>query len=199
MSVQQTMIADCAEVLPGYALKARAEHEPEGTHQVILGKHLSEGMPYHYSLEHELRITPKGPVDKYRVRIGDVLFVSRGSRNHATIVESIPDTTVASATFYILHPHDSIDPGYLAWCLNQIPIQAQIGQVRTGAGTPIVQRKVFADITIPVPSLDKQRQLAALGDLMAQEQRIRQRLVEETNKLHRALGQQILQSLATEN
>ena len=132
------------------------------------------------------------------VRTGDVLFVSRGSRNHATIVESIPDATIASATFYILHPHDGIDPGYFAWCLNQIPVQAQIGQVRTGAGTPIVQRKDFADITIPVPYLHKQQQLAALGDLMAQEQRIRQKLVEETNKLHRVLGQQILQSLATE-
>jgi len=197
MNAQLTRIADCAELLPGYALKARAEHEPEGTHQVILGKHLTEGLSYRYSQKHKLRITPSGPVDKYRVRIGDVLFVSRGSRNHAAMVESIPDAAVASATFYILHPHDDIDPGYLAWCLNQAPVQAQIGQVRTGAGTPIVQRKVFANIAIPVPSLDKQRQLAALGDLMAQEQRIRKKLIEETNKLHRALGQQLLHNLAT--
>lgn len=199
MSVQMTRIADCAELLPGYALKARAEHEPEGTHQVILGKHLSEGSTYHYQPEDELRIMPKGPVGKYRVSAGDVLFVSRGSRNHAAKVGSVPHDTVASATFYILHPHEGVDPGYLAWCLNQAPTQVQIGQVRTGAGTPIVQRKVFADITIPVPSLDKQRQLAALGDLMIKEQQIRQNLMEETNKLHRALGQQLLQNLATEN
>ena len=115
------------------------------------------------------------------------------------MVVSVPDVAVASATFYILHPHEGMDPGYLAWCLNQAPIQARIAQVRTGAGTPIVQRKVFADITIPVPSLGKQRQLAALGDLMAQEQRIRKNLVEESNKLHRALGQQLLHNLATEN
>lgn len=199
MSVQMTRIADCAELLPGYALRARAEHEPEGTHQVILGKHLTEGSSYRYNHEHELRITPKGPVDKYRVSAGDVLFVSRGSRNHAARVESVPDVTVASATFYILHPHEGIDPGYLAWCLNQAPTQAQIGQVRTGAGTPIVQRKVFADITIPVPSLDKQRQLAVLGDLMVKEQQIRKNLAEETNKLHRVLGNQLLHNLATEN
>jgi len=199
MSVQMTRIADCAEVLPGYALKARAEHEPEGTHQVILGKHLTEGSSYCYNHKHELRITPKGSVDKYQVSAGDVLFVSRGSRNHAARVESVPGATVASATFYILHPHEGIDPGYLAWCLNQAPTQAQIGQVRTGAGTPIVQRKIFAEITIPVPSLDKQRQLAALGDLMVKEQQIRQNLVEETKKLHRALGQQLLRDLVTED
>ena len=55
------------------------------------------------------------------------------------------------------------------------------------------------DITIPVPSLHKQRQLAALGDLMVKEQQIQQNLVEETNKLHRALGQQLLRDLVTEN
>ena len=91
-----------------------------------------------------------------------------------------------------------MDAGYLAWCLNQAPIQAQIGQVRTGAGTPIVQRKIFADITIPLPSLEKQRQLATLAELMAKEQQIRQELVEETGKLHRALGHQLLQQLAQE-
>jgi len=192
-----TRIADCAEVLPGYALKARVEHEPEGSHQVILGKHLSEGLPYQYTPEHELRITPKGPVDKYRVRIGDVLFVSRGSRNQAAVVESVPDPTVASATFYILRPRHGIDPAYLAWCLNQAPIQAHITQVRTGAGTPIVQRSVFAKLTLPLPPLNKQRMLAELGALMAQEHITRQALVEQTDRLHRALGEQLLQKMAS--
>jgi hypothetical protein len=199
MNAQMTRIADCAEVLPGYALKVRAEHEPEGSCQIMLGKHLSERQPYNYVSKHELRITPRGPVEKYRVNTGDVLFVSRGSRNQAAVVESVPEGAIASSTFYILHPHEGIDPGYLAWCLNQTPVQAQIGQVRTGAGTPIVQRKVFADIRIPVPSLDQQRKLAAMGDLMAQELRIRNRLVVESKKLHRALGQQLLHNLTSGN
>jgi len=199
MNAQMTRIVDCADLLPGYALKSRAEHEPEGIYQIILGKHLTEGLSYHYSEKHELRITPKGSVERYRVRSGDVLFVSRGSRNHAAVVESVPDLTIASATFYILHPRDGIDSGYLAWCLNQASIQAQIGQVRTGAGTPIVQRKVFADLAIPVPSVEKQQQLAALGDLMVQEQHIRKKLVDETKKLHRAHGQQLLHRMETKN
>ena len=155
--------------------------------------------PYNYVSRHELRITPRGPVEKYRVNAGDVLFVSRGSRNQAAVVESVPEPTIASSTFYILHPHEGIDPGYLAWCLNQAPVQAQIGQVRTGAGTPIVQRRIFAEIRIPVPSLDQQRKLAVMGGLMAQELRIRNRLVEESKKLHCALGQRLLHNLTSGN
>ncbi len=197
MNAQLTRIADCADVLPGYALKARAKHEPEGTHQVILGKHLAEGLPYRYLPKHELRITTKGSLEKYRVREGDVLLVSRGIRNHASIVESVPDPTVASATFYILRPHNGIDSTFLAWCLNQPPIQARIAQVRTGAGTPIIQRRIFAELTLPVPPLDKQRQLAELGELMMKERTLRQALLDQSNRLHRALGEKILRQMTS--
>lgn len=198
MSTQVTKISDCAEILPGYSLQVRAEHEPGGSHQVLMGKHLTNVDIYRYSEQHKLHLAPSRSVRKYRVRRGDVLFVSRGVRNHAVLLESVPEKTIASATFYILHPHENIDPGYLAWCLNQAPIQARIAQVRTGAGTPIVQRKIFADIKIPVPSMDKQKQLATLGNLMTQEQQLQQKLVAETIKLHRARGQQLFRALTTE-
>ncbi len=197
MNAQPTRIADCAEVLPGYALKARAEHAPEGTHQVIMGKHVAEGLSYRYLPEHELRITPKGSLEKYLVREGDVLFVSRGSRNCAAVVESVPEPTVASATFYILRSHDGIDPAWLAWCLNQPPIQARIARVRTGAGTPIIQRRIFAELTLPVPPLDIQRQLAELGKLTMKERTLRQALLEQTERLHRALGEKLLQQMTS--
>ena len=201
MNAQLTRIADCADVLPGYALKARAEHEPDGTHQVILGRHLApftdQGMPYRYLPEHELRITTKGSLEKYQIREGDVLFVSRGSRNYAAVVESVPELTVASATFYILRPHQGFDSAYLAWCLNQPPIQAHIAQVRTGAGTPIIQRKIFAELTLPFPPLDKQRQLAELGALMMKERTLRQALLDQSDRLHRALGEKLLQQMTS--
>ena len=201
MNAQLTRIIDCADVLPGYALKARAKHEPEGTHQVILGKHLApfidQGMSYRYLPEHELRITTKGLLEKYRVRVGDVLFVSRGSRNYAAVVESVPELTVASATFYILRPHQGFDPVYLAWCLNQAPIQARIAQARTSAGTPIIQRRIFAELTLPIPPLDKQRQLAELGALMMKERALRQALLDQSDRLHRALGEKLLQQMTS--
>ena len=105
MSTHVTKIADCAEILPGYSLQVRAEHEPGGSHQFIMGKHLTNVEVYRFSKKDKLRITPPGEVTKYRVQSGDVLFVSRGTRNHATLLESVPDKSVASATFYIYCIH----------------------------------------------------------------------------------------------
>jgi hypothetical protein len=45
--------------------------------------------------------------------------------------------------------------------------------------------------------MDKQKQLAALGSLMTQEQQLRQKLVEQIIKLHRAQGQKLFSSLTT--
>jgi len=198
MSTKLRKIAECAEVLPGFALKARAEHEPEGAYQVVMAKHLSNCMPYRYIDEHELRMTPAGSPENYRVQKGDVLFISRGVRNCAAVIESLPEKTIASATFYILRAHPVIEPAYLAWCLNQPPAQAQIGQIRTGAGTPIVQRNVLGDIQIPVPPLREQKQIVELGALMAAELDIRKKLLEATEAHQRILGQQIITKLNQE-
>lgn len=198
MRAQMKRVAECAEVLPGFALKARAEHEPEGTYQVVMAKHLSDCMPYRYIDEHELKMTPAGSPENYLVQKGDVLFISRGVRNCAAVIESVPERTIASATFYILRAHSTIDPSYLAWCLNQPPIQAQIGQIRTGAGTPIVQRHVLGDIQIPVPPLKEQKRIVELGTLLAAELDLRKKLVDVTENYQRMLGQKIIADLTQE-
>lgn len=198
MRTQMKKVAECAEVLPGFALKARAEHEPEGAYQVVMAKHLSDCMPYRYIDEHELRMTPAGSPENYRVQKGDVLFISRGVRNCAAVIESVPEKTIASATFYILRAHSPIVPAYLAWCLNQPPMQAQIGQIRTGAGTPIVQRNVLGDIQIPVPPVKEQKHIVELGALMAAELDIRKKLLEATEVYQRMVGQKIITKLNQE-
>jgi len=185
-------IADCAEVLPGFALKARAVHEPEGTHQLIMATHLGGSISYQYTQEHLLRVTPKGSADRYLVFPGDVLFISRGSRNLASAIKHVPELSIASATFYILRPKPDLDAKYLAWCLNQMPSQARIAQVRTGAATPIVQRSLLGEIRIPIPPIEQQRKIVKLAELMESELDLRQKLVDKTVRLHRIIGQRLL-------
>lgn len=199
MPAEIRKLSDCAEVLPGYSLKARAEHEPEGTYQIIMAKHLPDGMDYEYSDLHELRITPKGATDKYEVHNGDVLFISRGTRNQAVVVNNVPEKTIASATLYILRVKEGINPAYLAWALNQSPVQSQIAQIRTGAGTPIVQRKLIVNMEIPVPSLNKQKQIAEIGRLTLREKDLQNELVDLTALKQNLIGQQLLGQLYVMN
>lgn len=188
MAAKHVDLGSVAEVLPGFAVKGRVEHVPNGRWQLIQGKHLTPGEPYRYRLEHELRICPERNVEPYRVETGDVLIASRGTSNYAVALAEVPGRTIAPATFYILHPGLDIDALYLAWVLQQAPVQAQIAQVRTGTLTPIVQRRSFKDVRIPLPPLPEQRRIAALAGLMTRERHLLRQLEDATARYHDAVG-----------
>jgi len=189
------ILQDCAEVLAGFSVPGRIQHDPTGTHQVVITRHLTDGVPYEYEQSHALRIVPRRATESYELRARDVLFMSRGTRNRAWVTAKIPTPTIAPVSFYILRPGDGLDGGYLAWYLNQAPAQGAIGQLRTGAGTPIVQRDAFQSLKVLVPPLDVQREIATLGVLLARERDLRQRLADATGRAHAALGANIIETL----
>ena len=169
-AAQVTTIGACAAVLPGYSMGSAMEHNPEGSHQVVLSRHLKQGEPYQYRPGDEFRLTPGGrDASRYEVGVGDVLFMSRGTRNLAWEIGRVPEPSLALVSFYILRPGPGVTPGYLAWYLNHPRTQASIGQIRTGAGTPIVQRAAFTELAVTLPPPDVQRTIAALDGLMARE------------------------------
>jgi len=194
-AARNVRLDECAEVLPGFSVRGRLTHDPEGTHQVVLTRHLTDGEPYSYLPSHELRLTPHTSPDSYQVQSGDVLFMSRGTANRAWVITSVPENTIAPVSFYILRPKAGVDGGYLAWYLNQAPAQAAIAGIRTGAGAPIVQRQVFQALAVVLPTPARQRQIADLGVLMAREARLRGALDEATRREHLSIGTTIINQL----
>jgi restriction endonuclease S subunit len=196
MTVQIKRIGDCADILPGLSLKARAEHEPDGTYQIIQAKHLKEGIPYVFNRkEHELRITIDKKMDRYLVNAGDILFISRGMRNEAILVDEVPEHSVASSSFYIIRGKQGVETGYLAWVLEQSQIKAKVAQARTGAGMPLVQRSELMEMTIPVPDINTQLKISELNRLMANERRILDQINEQTKCLHQSVGAQLFKDM----
>jgi hypothetical protein len=188
-------LADLAEVLPGISTGTRLEHSPAGSHQLVLSRHLVPGLPYRYHAGDEFRIDPGRNARRYELRVGDVLFMSRGTRNVASWIESVPDPTVAPVAFYILRPRSGMDAGYLTWFLNQAGAQRAIADIRTGAGTPIVQRGPFMQLSVPVPDLDTQRTIAAIAAAMARERLTLIQLAAATSRLHDLTSDRIARDL----
>lgn len=171
------------------------EHDPEGTHQVLITRHLRDGVSYEYSEADELRIVPGRDITKYEIGAGDVVFMSRGSRNLAWAIKAVPVPTIVPVSFYILRPATGVEARYLAWYLNQQPARAAIDQLRTGAGTPIVQREAFKQLQVVLPPLETQRAIADISDLQVREQELRTRLADVTQRMQSAGGRQIIEQL----
>ena len=197
-AVSTAALGDIAEVLPGFSTGGALVHDPNGTHQVILSRHLTAGAPYIYGSADEMRITPARPTDRYNLRPGDVLIMSRGTRNVASWIEQVPDPSITTVSFYVIRPAGQLEPSYLTWCLNSPTAQRHIADARTGAGTPLVQREAFALLPIPVPTIETQRQIGSLGLLMVQEQQLRQRLADKIAQCYALNSEQLVRSLLGE-
>jgi hypothetical protein len=121
--------------------------------------------------------------------------MSRGTRNRAWVIADVPAPTIVPVSFYILRPWDGIEPRYLAWYLNQAPAQAAIDQIRTGAGTPIVQRTAFERLEVAVPPFEAQRRIGELSELQARERELRASLADATDRIQAATGREIIKML----
>jgi hypothetical protein len=192
-------ISQVADVLPGYAVRGKVEHDPEGSFQVVQPRHLANDPIYRYKQADQTLMSLDHNPERYRIHQGDVLFVSRGASNRAAYLEDVPELSVATSVFYILRCKECINPRYLTWYLNQTPAQAAIAQVRTGAGTPIVQRKALMTMRLPLPDLQTQQQIAVLDDQLLTERQLRRQLLERTEHYHRLIGQKLLDTLTKDN
>ena len=196
MKTKMIPIKACADVLPGLPAKIAIEHNDDGTHQVILAKHLHKSIFYHYTDEDMLLIKPVRSVGKYLVKKGHILFTSRGSNNQATILGDVPTPSLAPSTFFIVRAKEKvIRPEYLVWCLRQPQIQSKIAEIRTGAGTPMVSRIAFMNVLIPVPPIETQEKIGKLADLMTKEQSILLEIQEATDRIQYQVGYDLMKSL----
>lgn len=188
-------ISDVARIEPGFSTKGAVVHDPDGTHQVIMGKHLVPGEPYYYEPEHELRISLDRPVDKYLLEPGDILFMSRGVSSYPVVLKEIPQPAIAPATFCAIRTKQGVDPDYLAWVMCQDPFQEQLRNIRTGSGTLMFSKSGLEYLTVPVPPLETQKKIARFSELMQRERKLRRELRVEAERLQMALGRKILLSI----
>ena len=192
MKIKHVKIEDCADVRPGFSAKGAILNDPEGTLQVIAAQHITRGEVYRYNENHSLLISPPKFYEKYLVAPGDILFMSRGMSNYAVLIESVPDPTIAPLSFFIIKVKKNVLPEYLVWYLNQDMMKAKLNKIRAGAGTPMIPSREFRELFIPLPAVTLQKKIAELGLLQIREKQLLKQLVDETDRLHQAIGKSLL-------
>lgn len=194
---QVITLGDLATIVPGTSIPGKIVHDPQGRCHLILPRHVdADGAPIHYQQIPEadrVRMTISVPKGRY-LQLGDILFMARGESNRAAVIASLPDEPcTAPNVFLVLRPQKQVHPAYLAWALNQQPMQNAIRQIRTAhVATPMVKSEAFASLTCALPDRDQQQHMAALGDLMLREQQIQRRLGEAIVARNRQVSADLL-------
>lgn len=172
MRIKNTTLAKvCKEISSGYSFRSKIEDDPLGTLKVI---QLKDFVNEYTAIGVECcRVSLEGIKQKYILRKGDILFISKGQNNNAVVFSESnnDDLYIASSSLFVISVDTNIvNPDYVAWYINQLPVQNYIKQNLAGTYTPTVNRKVVENIPLKLPNIEVQSKMAALGALAIREQ-----------------------------
>lgn len=118
------------------------------------------------------------------LKSGDVLFPNRGTRTTAIAYRLGETRALAGAQFFVLRPDVSkVLPEYLAWFLRTEQAARHFEERRKGTYVQIIQRSDLAEMTIPLPPLEKQRKIVEVAALVVEERVLMERLAAMKAKL----------------
>lgn len=139
--------------------------------------------------------------DLYRVRLlgrkkpdylqrGDILFVGRGYRIFAALVDQDLQNTVASPHFFILRTNpdqQNISPAYLAWYINHSQAQRYFSQHIAGTALPHINRNTLENLPIILPPLAVQQNIINAHACRLREKALLEKLIDQKKRFLDAL------------
>lgn len=174
-------LSTMCDIQIGYTARGRLEPMEGGVPALQLRDTTPEGG---LSTEAVVRYRLDDVPDRYWARTGDIVFRSRGDRNTATaLTEAFPGPAVAVMPLVIVRPDKAVLPEYLAWYLNQPEAQRHFDTCARGTGIRMIPMGCLADLDVPVPSLVRQRAIAAVETLARREFMLSGKLVEKRRQL----------------
>jgi len=165
-------ITEIAGIQLGYQFRKKIEPADNGTNWVIQIRDFDEN---HVLLRDNLScVRIDTPADKYLIRKGDVLFLSRGHRNWAAAIVDDLEATVAVSHFFIVRPkQNNVLSEYLAWYINQAPAQAYLHNIaRRGTHMPLIPLSAFVGLMVDIPDIETQAMIVELSRLMEKERQL---------------------------
>lgn len=186
------LLKDVSHISAGHSFRGKVpELIGSGIHAVQLKNASPKGIDWHTCFE----TTITGKASPKFLEPDDILFVARGGHNYAVLIDQHINSiqAVAAPHFYVIKVNASIIlPQFLAWLLNQQPIQQYYQREAEGTLAKSIRRSVLEHTPITLPSMDKQHKIAQLVTTLRQEQYIHQQLIDNGTKLMNAIASQLL-------
>ena len=159
----------------GYSFRRKVEHDPNGDVSVIQMKDLEDN--YSRITNNLTRIDVASVPPKYFLQKGDVLFISKGANNYAVVYDLDLVKAVAASAFFVLRADvEKVNPYYMAWYINQKPVQKYILDNRAGTYIPNINRDTILGIQLSLPEVEIQNLIAKVDSLSIREKYLNEKL-----------------------
>ncbi len=167
-----------ASIQMGYSFRGRLEAQVAGVISVIQMKDLTEENVV--DCRGLARIDETEIKEHHFVRVGDLIFRSRGVTNTCTILSESPGNAVVAAPLFRIRLTDSgILAEYLNWYINSPPAQSFLATHSKGTAQKMISKDALEALEIAVPSLERQKAIVELSVLVEREQSLIKKLAEK--------------------
>ncbi len=166
------------EIQSGYQIRSKIEHKSGGDIRIVQMKDVDPETGFDPA---ELdTISSEGRKPPVWLQKGDVLFVGRGYRNFAVLVEHQQERMVAAPQFFVLKADSKkVNPTYLTWFLNHRRAQQYFRKMSQSTSLPNITRTVLENCPFVLPSPEHQLKLAKLYDLEKKERMLTLQMLEK--------------------
>lgn len=175
-------LSEVARVQSGHPFSRRIEASEGGAVAVLQMKDLSEGMCLDSASP--VRVEASGIKERYLLKVGDVLFRSRGQKNTAVVLGADFGPMVVAAPLMALRvTSEALLPEYLCWWINQPEAQAHFDRNARGTAGRMINRKALENLPIRIPPLNMQKQIVEVALLAEREKILMEKLAEKRGML----------------
>jgi hypothetical protein len=115
------------------------------------------------------------------LQLGDILFVPRGGRFFAASIEEPPEAAVCGPhlVHLRLRAECGVLPAFLAWQINQPPMQRQLRAAAEGSSQLSIRIAEIEALQIAMPPLAQQIRIVALAEAALRERLVLTRLIQK--------------------
>ena len=168
-----------AILMAGQPLRGSIEHVPDGEVAVVQMKDVDPENGIQKDRCYRINLTGRKKPDY--LRLGDILFVGRGYRIFAVLVDEDLKQTVASPHFFILRikPENPIRPDYLVWYINHTRAQRYFSKHVAGTALPHINRQTLEDLPVILPPLQIQERIVNAHRCRLKEKALLEMLIEK--------------------
>ncbi|MBW8191828.1 restriction endonuclease subunit S [Neiella marina] len=191
--IVKTLLKGVASVKAGYSFRGKIPEDEHGEVWVIQVRDISADGQIMW--DQLIRTTITGRKSPQLLELGDVLFIARGQKHLAASVKEVDRPVVCAPHFFHirLSATAQVNPGFLAWQLNQQPAQRYFKQSAEGSAQMSIRREVLENVPLTFPELSKQHVIAELEACAIKEKAALQQLIDNRHKQLDAIAKDILQ------
>ena len=163
-------LGDVASLRAGYPFRSAIPMVEDGDVLALQLKDFHGGSRPDWANVTRTRL-PRAPSKEEWLKDEDIVFIFRGTRFFAAVLEEVPAAAVASTQFMLIRVKEPgvVLPAFIAWQLNQSPAREYFHRNSEGTAQRSLRRAVIEGVTLVAPSLAFQRSVVDLARLAERE------------------------------